>query len=136
MVFFLVKNIIINFCHCSKVLLIVCKKRSPHWRHRQLKSKLSHRPNVSIQSGLVVRFWRHCLLSNKCGFRSRSTTNLAHRLCTESAFKHRHLSWINHRLYFAMNKNHTFVVHHIRFCFWSVSFTNFQKHHNKMFAFK
>lgn len=74
-------------------MLIVCKKRSLHWRHRQLKSKLSHRPNESIQSGLVVRFWRHCLLSNKCGFQSRSTTNLAHRLCTESAFKH--TSYIN-----------------------------------------
>lgn len=80
-------RLLLTHLKCTQVSLIVCKKKSPHWRHPPLKSKLSLHPNVNIRYGLAVQFWHLCQHFNKCGFRNRNMMRVVHRLFTGNAFK-------------------------------------------------
>ena len=72
---------------CIPVLLIVCKRKSPHWHPAPWRSRLSLLLSESTLSGLVAPFWLRCRPSNRCGFQKLNTTSLGLPLSTENAFK-------------------------------------------------
>lgn len=98
-----------------QVLLIACKRKSQHWPHQQLKSRLSHRPNVNTPYGLVVRFWHRCQLSKRCGSQNKNTTKADHQLFTENASKHK-----IHNITFFLSLSSLFTFFILYFC-WIIN---------------
>ncbi|KAH8307309.1 hypothetical protein KR044_009701 [Drosophila immigrans] len=70
-----------------QVLLIVCRRKSLRWPHRQLRSRSLHHQSANTPSGSVAPFWPRCPPSSRCGSPSRSTTSPVPASCTASASK-------------------------------------------------
>merc|ERR1712137_1421849 len=72
---------------CTPVSPIVCRRKSPPSPRRPSRSRSSLPLSANTTSGSVAPSWPPCPPSNRCGFRSRSTTNPAPALSTASASK-------------------------------------------------
>jgi hypothetical protein len=72
---------------CTQVLLIVCKKKSPHSPHQPLRSRSSLHQNVNTPSGSEDQSWLHSPLSKLCGSANKNMMNLAQELFTVNASK-------------------------------------------------
>merc|ERR1712113_636284 len=79
---------------CTLVLLIVCKRRSLPWLPLPSRSRLLLLLRGSTLSGSEVPFWLPSPPSNRCGSPSKNTTNAAHPLFTENAFKYYFLYYL------------------------------------------
>merc|ERR1712048_34649 len=67
---------------CTPVLLTVCRRRSPPLLPPPSRSRSSLPPRGSTPSGSEDLSWPPSPPFSRCGSPSRSTTSLAHLLCT------------------------------------------------------
>ena len=72
---------------CTRVLLIVCRRRSPPWPQAPWRSRSSPHQSVNTPSGSVVQSWLHCRPFSQCGSPRLNMMSLAHQLFTVNAFK-------------------------------------------------
>jgi len=73
---------------CTQVLLIVCRRKSPLWLHRPLRSRSLLHLSVNTLSGSEDPFLHRSQPSNRCGFQNKNTTSPAQASSTGSVSKH------------------------------------------------
>merc|ERR1712055_1005999 len=72
---------------CTQVLLTECKRKSLPWLHPPSRSKSLHHLRGNTPYGSEDPSWLPSPPSNRYGSPSKNTTNAAHPLSTENAFK-------------------------------------------------
>lgn len=106
---------------CTQVSPIVCKRKSLLLHHRRWRSRSLHHPRENTPSGLVVLFWHLCLLSNRCGSQSKSTTSPDLPLSTASVSKVCNYQWF---LIWRACANHRYYSVSRSICVYITNFTN------------
>merc|ERR1712088_296876 len=76
-----------------------CKRKSPPWPHPQSRSKSLLHLRGNTPYGLEDPSWLPFPPSNRCGPPSKNTTNAAHPLSTENAFKYYFLAHLIYQRY-------------------------------------
>merc|ERR1712156_1382407 len=79
---------------CTQVLPTECKRKSLPWLHPPSKSRSLLHQKENTPYGSEDPSWLPSPPSNRCGSPSKNTTNAAHPLSTENAFKYYFLSYL------------------------------------------
>ena len=79
---------------CTQVSLTECKRKSLPWLHPPSKSRSLLHQKENTPYGSEDPSWLPSPPSNRCGSPSKNTTNAAHPLSTENAFKYYFLSYL------------------------------------------
>merc|ERR1712018_583866 len=79
---------------CTQVLPTECKRKSLPWLHLPSKSRSLLHQKENTPYGSEDPSWLPSPPSNRCGSPSKNTTNAAHPLSTENAFKYYFLYYL------------------------------------------
>merc|ERR1712183_1154088 len=79
---------------CTQVLPTECKRKSLPWLHPPSRSRSLLHQKENTPYGSEDPSWLPSPPSNRCGSPSKNTTNAAHPLSTENAFKYYFLSYL------------------------------------------